>query len=363
MIFCRHSRKPCLELPTESHLGNAPPLSPQGERIKIHKSLLCNDKRISIRNAFYDASSYQTITYGFSCVRPASPPRRGERGAKPSIVIFLPDFFTLTKVVPMPVRIDTPENPRLWRKDSEHGSANVSASLWMPLQRWYLPCKALFDFLVALVLLVLTAPVIFLAALAVKLTSPGPVFYLQTRVGKNGRLYTIYKLRTMHHNCELSSGACWSTRGDPRITPVGRFLRRTHVDELPQLWNVVRGDMCLVGPRPERPEFTAGLEQALPHYADRLLVRPGMTGLAQVQLGPDTDLESVRRKLAYDLYYVRGISPWLDLRILFCTVFYLFGLPFHLMPRLRMVPKPQIVVRAYHEATGQPIPLASVQPA
>ena len=132
---------------------------------------------------------------------------------------------------------------------------------------------------------------------------------------RDGRPFTLFKIRTMAHDCEKASGARWSTPGDPRITRVGAFLRKTHLDELPQLWNVLRGDMSLVGPRPERPEFTPLLEQVVPHYRDRLAVRPGVTGLAQVQLPADTDLDSVRRKLAYDLYYIRHLNGWLDLRL------------------------------------------------
>jgi lipopolysaccharide/colanic/teichoic acid biosynthesis glycosyltransferase len=218
------------------------------------------------------------------------------------------------------------------------------------------------SFLSALAFLVVSAPVILLSALLVKLTSPGPVFYSQTRVGKKGRPYQIYKLRTMYHNCEKGSGPRWSTPGDPRITPLGRFLRRTHLDELPQLWNVVRGDMCLIGPRPERPEFIPRLAKALPHYTDRLLVKPGMTGLAQVQLPADTDLDSVRRKLAYDLYYVRHVSPWLDLSILFGTLLYLLGLPTRLMPSLRLVPKRQTVEQTYQDVAGPNAGLPIVQP-
>lgn len=260
----------------------------------------------------------------------------------------------------MPARIDAPADHRIWQTDSELELTNPS--VWMPMQRWYLPCKAIAESMVALGLLLLTAPVTLLAALLVKLTSPGPAFYSQTRAGKNGRPYTIHKLRTMHHNCERMSGPRWSAPGDPRITPLGRFLRKTHLDELPQLWNVVCGDMALVGPRPERPEFIPNLAKTLPHYTDRLLVRPGMTGLAQVQLPADTDLESVRRKLAYDLYYVRHLSPWLDLRVALGTLFYLLGLPIHLMPRFRLIPSRQTVEQTYQQATG-PVAVAVVQPA
>src|SRR5262249_22636851 len=124
--------------------------------------------------------------------------------------------------------------------------------LWLRRPVWYDPCKAVIEFSACLVMLVLAAPVVLLAAVLVKLTSRGPAFYTKTRLGQGGREYTIYKLRTMFHDCERHSGARWSTAGDPRITSVGRWLRRSHVDELPQLWNVLRGDMSLVGPRPER---------------------------------------------------------------------------------------------------------------
>src|SRR5439155_3688120 len=136
------------------------------------------------------------------------------------------------------------------------------------------------------------------AALLITLSSPGPVVYTQTRLGRSGRRFTIYKLRTMRHNCEAASGIRWATKGDSRVTRVGKMLRATHIDELPQLVNVIRGDMSLVGPRPERPEIAAGLAQAIRDYPLRHRVRPGVTGLAQIQLQADTDLGSVRRKLA-----------------------------------------------------------------
>src|SRR5581483_4669050 len=125
-------------------------------------------------------------------------------------------------------------------------------------------------------------------------------------------------------NCERISGVRWSQRGDPRVMPIGRLLRRLHVDELPQLWNILKGDMSLIGPRPERPEFVPQLEEAIPRYRERLLVLPGVTGLAQIHLGPDTDLASVERKLAFDLYYVQKLGFWTDLRILLATVVHVF---------------------------------------
>jgi lipopolysaccharide/colanic/teichoic acid biosynthesis glycosyltransferase len=213
-------------------------------------------------------------------------------------------------------------------------------------RNWYLPCKAVAEFAVALVLLVAGAPLILLAGLLVKLTSRGPLFYTQTRLGRHGRPFTIFKIRTMVHDCESLTGPRWAIPGDPRVIRVGQFLRRSHLDELPQLLNVLRGDMSLIGPRPERPEFMPNLERALPNYRGRLAVRPGVTGLAQVQLDPDTDLNSVRRKLAYDLHYVRHVSLWLDLRILVATALKVLGASEHLTRRLRLVPSGETIENA-----------------
>ena len=192
---------------------------------------------------------------------------------------------------------------------------------------WYARGKPLLDYVLALALLPPALVLVALAAFAVRLTSAGPAFYTQTRVGRNGRRYTIFKLRTMRHRCEVQTGPCWSRSGDDRVTPVGRFLRSTHLDELPQLWNVFRGDMSLVGPRPERPEIIAAMEldRHVPDYTERLSVKPGVTGLAQLLLPPDADLESVRCKVACDLAYVRRAGLWLDLRILLGTLLKALG--------------------------------------
>ncbi len=203
---------------------------------------------------------------------------------------------------------------------------------------WYLPVKRVLETLLAGLLAILALPVIGLAALAVKLTSKGPAFYTQTRLGRGGRLFTIYKIRTMVHNCESLTGPRWSIPGDPRVTRVGWLLRVSHLDELPQLLNVLRGDMSLIGPRPERPEFLPELERAYPVYRQRLAVRPGVTGLAQVQLPADSDLEGVGKKLAHDLFYIRNISLWLDLRLLACTGLYVLGVPFRTGSRLLRLP-------------------------
>ncbi len=204
--------------------------------------------------------------------------------------------------------------------------------------RWYPPCKTVLERVAALALLVISGPLMMLLALLVRLTSRGPAFYTQTRLGRHGVPFTIYKLRTMVNRCESLTGPRWSLPGDPRVTGLGRFLRASHLDELPQLLNVLRGDMSLIGPRPERPEFLPELEAACPRYRGRLAVRPGVTGLAQVQLPADTSVDSVRLKLAYDLYYIRHLTPWLDLSLLICTALYAMGLPFAVTARLLRVP-------------------------
>jgi lipopolysaccharide/colanic/teichoic acid biosynthesis glycosyltransferase len=214
----------------------------------------------------------------------------------------------------------------------------------------------LIDATAALLLLLLTLPLILLAALIVKATSRGPAFYSQIRVGRGGRPFRIFKIRTMVHNCEALTGPCWSAPGDPRITLVGKILRRIHLDELPQLINVIAGQMSLIGPRPERPEFLPALEQAIPSYRRRLGARPGVTGLAQVQLPADTDLGSVRRKLKYDLYYIQNMSLWLDLRILIATACYVTGVPYEVSRRLCRLPSSDVI----ESSVPPPAPFPSV---
>jgi lipopolysaccharide/colanic/teichoic acid biosynthesis glycosyltransferase len=207
-----------------------------------------------------------------------------------------------------------------------------------PLVRPYLGVKTVLDLALAAILLVLTSPLLIAAALLVKLTTPGSAFYAQIRAGRGGRPYTMYKIRTMFDNCEHSTGAKWATTDDPRVTWAGHFLRRTHIDELPQLLNVLRLEMSLVGPRPERPEIIAQLGEALPGYAKRMWIRPGLTGLAQIQLPSDINLESVRRKLAYDHYYVDRFGLGLDLRILLATASNVAGLPFSWTRKVLRIP-------------------------
>jgi lipopolysaccharide/colanic/teichoic acid biosynthesis glycosyltransferase len=194
-----------------------------------------------------------------------------------------------------------------------------------PEIKGYVRLKTSIEWCVALVLLVLMSPLLLGLAILVGLTSKGSVIYSQRRVGRSGKPFRIYKLRTMVHQCEAHTGPVWAVTDDPRSTRVGRWLRDTHLDELPQLWNVLCGHMSLIGPRPERPEIAAQIEQTIPEFQYRLLVRPGITGLAQMRLPADSNLDTVRRKLAHDLYYIRHLSPWLDARIVVSTPLRFFG--------------------------------------
>ena len=164
------------------------------------------------------------------------------------------------------------------------------------------------------------APVLLGLAALVRMTSPGPAFYHQTRVGLRGQLFRVHKIRTMRVDAEAGTGPTWAQPGDTRTTTVGRWLRRSRLDELPQLWNVLIGEMSLVGPRPERPEFVAGLQATLPFYGERHAVRPGLTGWAQVRYTYAASVEDAAQKLQYDLYYVKNLSIALDLIILVETL-------------------------------------------
>jgi lipopolysaccharide/colanic/teichoic acid biosynthesis glycosyltransferase len=171
----------------------------------------------------------------------------------------------------------------------------------------------------AFLALLICLPFLPLIVLAVRLSSPGPIFFSQTRVGQQGRLFTAYKFRTMRKDAE-AQGAVWAAKNDPRVTPIGRFMRSTRIDEIPQLWNVLRGEMAFVGPRPERPEFVQWLSREIPYYDARHMIRPGITGWAQVRYQYGASLEETRQKLEYDLYYIKHQSIRLDLFILFETI-------------------------------------------
>jgi len=179
--------------------------------------------------------------------------------------------------------------------------------------------RRLISSVVSLIALTICLPFVPFIALGVRLSSPGPIFFRQVRVGRRGRQFTLFKFRTMAQNAE-ANGAVWAAKNDPRVTPLGRFMRKTRLDEIPQLWNVLRGDMAFVGPRPERPEFVQWLTSEIPYYDLRHIIRPGLTGWAQVRYQYGASLEETRRKLEYDLYYVKHLSVGLDLLIMFETI-------------------------------------------
>lgn len=186
--------------------------------------------------------------------------------------------------------------------------------------------RRIFSLIVSLALLILVLPLIPVIVLGIKLTSPGPVLYSQKRVGKHGNVFNCYKFRTMRPDAEADTGPTWAGDDDPRITKIGRFLRSTRLDEIPQLWNVFRGDMGFVGPRPERPEFVEWLAKEIPYYNLRHLIRPGLTGWAQISYEYGSSLEQAKEKLRYDLYYIKNVSLSFDLYIVFQTIkIVLFG--------------------------------------
>lgn len=186
-------------------------------------------------------------------------------------------------------------------------------------RRYFELAKEVVDIVLGFIAMVLVFPVLLVCALLIKLSSRGPVFFAQVRLGKGGKPFAMYKLRTMYVDAEIRSGPVWASRKDPRVVPILRWMRRSHIDELPQLVNVLKGQMSLVGPRPERPEILAELEKVYPDIRQRLTVRPGITGLAQVRNGYDRDVESVRRKLEADLEYI-GQRNWsTEIRIMAAT--------------------------------------------
>ena len=179
--------------------------------------------------------------------------------------------------------------------------------------------KRVFDIGASALLLLLTAPVILVFAILVKLDSKGPAFYRQRRVGLFGQSFDVIKLRSMRTDAE-ATGAQWASKDDPRVTRIGNFIRKVRIDELPQTWTVLKGEMSFVGPRPERPEFVADLEEHLPYYAERHMVKPGITGWAQINYPYGASIEDSRNKLEYDLYYAKNYTPFLDLLILLQTL-------------------------------------------
>jgi len=192
------------------------------------------------------------------------------------------------------------------------------------MPEWEKKIKRLIDIIIAFVALIISMPLIIFVGIAIKIDSNGPMFYRQERTGKDGKGFKIFKFRSMILNAEINTGPVWSTKDDPRVTRVGRFVRRVRIDEIPQMINVLMGDMSLVGPRPERPFFVEKLAQEIPYYKRRLKVRPGITGWAQIKHKYDESVEDVREKLRFDLFYIENMSLRMDFKILFRTLFVVF---------------------------------------
>ncbi|MCA9178350.1 MAG: sugar transferase [Planctomycetales bacterium] len=218
----------------------------------------------------------------------------------------------------IPPRIDCPTESEL---RALIGPPSIDLNV-APVFRWkHVPERAF-----AALLLIPALPVIAVAMLGIVITSPGWPIFCQLRVGRDCRYFRIYKLRTMRPNAEAATGPVFCNKGDARTTWLGKYLRKLHIDELPQLINVVKGEMSMVGPRPERPEFIAVLAKGIPFYANRLTVLPGITGLAAINLPPDTGLESAKRKQILDEEYIESATWWLDIRMIACTALRLVGL-------------------------------------
>lgn len=194
--------------------------------------------------------------------------------------------------------------------------SGITAALFRFVRKSFNKFKRLLDIALSIAGLLLTAPLSAYAAILIKLSSPGPVIYKQNRLGKHGKVFRIYKLRTMFANAENATGAVWAKENDSRVTPVGSILRKTHIDEIPQFINVLKGQMSIVGPRPERPELVRDLKMLVMDYEKRLQVKPGITGLAQVRHKYDETIEDVKKKIKFDLAYIRNMCFLADLRIL-----------------------------------------------
>jgi len=197
---------------------------------------------------------------------------------------------------------------------------NVIRDIYHELYQYReLGLRRMIDLLGSIFLLVMLFPLFILVALAIKIESPGSIFYSQQRAGKKGKSFRIYKFRSMVQGAEQKSGPVWAQKNDPRITAVGNFLRKSRIDELPQLLNIFKGDMSFIGPRPERPFFVESFKQQIPFYVNRLSYKPGVTGWAQVKWGYDETIDDVKEKLKFDLYYVNKRTIWLDVKIILLT--------------------------------------------
>jgi exopolysaccharide biosynthesis polyprenyl glycosylphosphotransferase len=194
------------------------------------------------------------------------------------------------------------------------------------MPEWEKKLKRLMDIFISFLILIVSSPIIILTSIAIKIDSKGPIFFKQERLGQNGKPFKVLKFRSMINDAEKYTGPVWSQKDDPRVTRMGKFVRRVRIDEIPQMINVLKGEMSLVGPRPERAFFVEKLSLEIPYYKRRLKVRPGVTGWAQIKHKYDETIDDVKIKLRYDLFYIENMSIRMDLKILLRTVFVvLFG--------------------------------------
>lgn len=215
-------------------------------------------------------------------------------------------------------------------KNAAYSSVFAKAAFWIfgggllgvftqNMRKKYDALKRFFDLVISIISLIVFSPLFLIVALLVKIDSPGPVFFKQERIGEGGKLFNILKFRTMRKNAELETGPVWAQDEDPRITKIGNFLRKSHLDEIPQLINVFLGDMALIGPRPERPEMTDIIKKDIPNFDQRLNIKPGVTGLAQSRYNYGATIKDASRKLQYDLIYIKRMCFLLDIQIIFWT--------------------------------------------
>lgn len=237
------------------------------------------------------------------------------------------------------------------REATSSSGTNLEVPVIIPSR--YFVWRIWLDRFLAVLLLLPGIPMMLVVSTLLFLTSDGPILYCQRRVGLRGKVFTLMKFRTMIPDAEKKTGPVWTSVNDPRITKLGKLLRPTHLDELPQLFNVLMGQMALIGPRPERPEFTCHLEREIPGYMNRSLVIPGISGLAQINLPADSDLESVRRKLTLDLEYIETANLRLDFQLFLCTALRLFGVPGPVCARWARVER-EVVVPEYMKTVIDP---------